>query len=86
MKQLSMLLILIAALLLTACSAPAPTSQPPTPTPIPSGTVDVGGYRLFYQCSGQGSPTVILEAGMGTGSSYWARVIPGIAETTRVCA
>jgi hypothetical protein len=57
MKQLSLLLILIAATLLTACSAPAPTS---TPNPMLTGMVDVGGYRLFYQCSGQGSPTVIL--------------------------
>jgi pimeloyl-ACP methyl ester carboxylesterase len=91
MKQLPLLLILIAAMLLTACSAPAPTSRPPTPTPMPSGMVDVGGYELFYQCSGQGSPTVILEAGLGDGSSsssysYWARVIAGVAETTRVCA
>ena len=78
--------VTVLTLLLTACSAPAPTSQQPTPTPIPSGMVDVGGYKLFYQCSGQGSPTVILEAGLGSGSSYWARVIAGIAETTRVCA
>ena len=78
--------VTILTLLLTACSAPAPTSQPPTPTPIPSGMVDVGGYELFYQCSGQGSPTVILEAGLGGGSGAWARVIAGVAETTRVCA
>jgi pimeloyl-ACP methyl ester carboxylesterase len=78
--------VTILTLLLTACSAPAPTSQPPTPTPTPSGMVDVGGYELFYQCSGQGSPTVILEAGLGGGSGAWARVIAGVAETTRVCA
>ena len=76
--------VTLLTLLLTACSAP--TSQPLTPTPMQSGMVDVGGYELFYQCSGQGSPTVILEAGMGSESSYWARVIAGIAGTTRVCA
>jgi pimeloyl-ACP methyl ester carboxylesterase len=81
--KLAFLLLLV---LLTACSAPAPTSQPPTPTPMPSGMVDVGGYELFYQCSGQGSPTVILESGMGSDSSFWARVIAGVAKTTRVCA
>jgi pimeloyl-ACP methyl ester carboxylesterase len=48
--------------------------------------VDVGGYKLYYQCSGQGSPTVILEAGMGSDSSFWVRVIAGVEETTRVCA
>jgi pimeloyl-ACP methyl ester carboxylesterase len=78
--------VTILTLLLTACSAPAPTSQPTTPTPMPSGMVDVGGYELFYQCSGQGSPMVILEAGMGSDSSFFARVIAGVAKTTRVCA
>ena len=78
--------VTILTLLLTACSAPARTSQPPTPTPIPSGMVDVGGYELFYQCSGQGSPAVILESGLGGGSGAWAGVIAGVAENTRVCA
>ena len=85
-----MMSVTMLALLVTACSSQAPVSQLPTATPIPSGMVDVGGYELFYQCSGQGSPTVILEAGLGDGSSssypYWARVIAGVAETTRVCA
>ena len=27
------------------------------------GMVDVGGYKLYYKCIGQDSPTVILEAG-----------------------
>ena len=78
--------VTILTLLLTACSAPAPTSQPPTPIPMPSGMVDVGGYELFYQCSGQGSPAVILESGLGGGSGAWAGVIAGVAENTRVCA
>ena len=81
-----MMSVIMLALLVTACSLQAPASQRPTATPMPSGMVDVGGYELFYQCSGQGSPTVILEAGMGSDSSFWARVIAGVAETTRVCA
>ena len=78
--------VTLLTLLLTACSAPAPASQPHTPTPIPFGMVDVGGYELFYQCSGQGSPTVILEAGMARESSYWSGVIADVEGTTRVCA
>jgi len=27
--------------------------------------VDVGGYRLMLNCIGDGSPTVVLEAGFG---------------------
>jgi pimeloyl-ACP methyl ester carboxylesterase len=48
--------------------------------------VDVGGHRLFISCSGTGSPTVVLEGGLGQGSAYWARIVPEVASTTRVCA
>ena len=53
---------------------------------MPSGRVDVGGYSLFYACRGQGSPTVILEAGGGGNSTSWTKVVSGIEDTTRVCA
>jgi pimeloyl-ACP methyl ester carboxylesterase len=48
--------------------------------------VDVGGHRLFISCSGTGSPTVILEGGLGQGSAYFARIAPAVASTTRICA
>jgi pimeloyl-ACP methyl ester carboxylesterase len=81
-----MMSVTMLALLVIGCSSQAPVSQLPTATPMPSGMVDVGGYELFYQCSGQGSPTVILEAGGGLDSSVWAAVIDGLEGTTRVCA
>lgn len=48
--------------------------------------VDVGGHKLFISCSGTGSPTVVLEGGLGQGSDYFARIAPKVASTTRVCA
>ena len=33
--------------------------------------VDVGGYRLAIHCIGEGSPTVVLETGLGAPSEYW---------------
>jgi pimeloyl-ACP methyl ester carboxylesterase len=48
--------------------------------------VDVGGHRLFIECAGTGSPTVVLESGLGQGATYWARIAPVVAATTRVCA
>jgi len=33
--------------------------------PAPGQLVDVGGYKMHINCTGQGSPTVILEAGLG---------------------
>jgi pimeloyl-ACP methyl ester carboxylesterase len=47
--------------------------------------VDVGGYKLFYECRGLGSPTVILEAGGDADSSAWSRVVAGVEGTARVC-
>jgi pimeloyl-ACP methyl ester carboxylesterase len=54
--------------------------------PPPGQLVDVGGHKLHIQCVGEGSPTVILEAGQGGLSSDWVWIQPEIAKTTRVCA
>ena len=48
--------------------------------------VDVGGYRLMLNCTGVGSPTVILEAGFGDLSLEWRAVQPQIAKFSRVCS
>jgi pimeloyl-ACP methyl ester carboxylesterase len=54
--------------------------------PGPGQLVDVGGHRLHLHCVGQGSPTVVLDAGLGAFSLDWGAVQPEIATTTRVCA
>lgn len=48
--------------------------------------VDVGGHRLYVECTGSGSPTVILQSGLGESSSYWASIAPAVAASTTVCA
>lgn len=52
----------------------------------PGRMVDIGGYRLHLYCTGEGSPTVILEAGGGNPWLSWYKVQPGVAQFTRVCA
>ncbi|GAA5027948.1 hypothetical protein GCM10023258_23050 [Terrabacter aeriphilus] len=54
--------------------------------PMPGKLVDVGGYRLHLNCTGTGSPTVVLLNGLGETSPLWARVQPAVAATSRVCA
>jgi pimeloyl-ACP methyl ester carboxylesterase len=57
--------------------------------PPPGRLVDVGGYQMHLYCAGENvdeSPTVILENGLGSMSSGWARVQPEIAKVTRVCS
>jgi len=55
--------------------------------PPPGEMIDVDdGYSLHLNCSGKGSPTVILEAALGGTSLDWSLVQPKIAEFTRVCS
>jgi pimeloyl-ACP methyl ester carboxylesterase len=56
--------------------------------PPPGQLVDVEGHRLHLNVMGEsnGSPTVILEAGMASISSNWGWVKQEIAKTTRVVA
>ena len=53
---------------------------------MPGRLVDVGGHRLHIDCTGTGSPTVVLEPGMGEISPMMAAwIAPDVATTTRVC-
>jgi pimeloyl-ACP methyl ester carboxylesterase len=54
--------------------------------PMPGELVDIGGYKMHIDCTGQGSPTVILESGLGDSYISWQKVQPQIAQFTRVCS
>jgi len=63
-----------------------PASAEPAPTTMPNGLVDVGGRKLMFHCTGQGSPTVILESGHGADLTYWLKVQIGGDRSYRVCS
>lgn len=48
--------------------------------------VDVGGRALYIECTGSGSPVVVLQSGLAESSTYWSRIAPTIAASTTVCA
>jgi pimeloyl-ACP methyl ester carboxylesterase len=48
--------------------------------------VQVGSIRMNIDCSGQGSPTVILESGSGGPSVDWLMVRPEVSKFARVCS
>jgi pimeloyl-ACP methyl ester carboxylesterase len=53
---------------------------------MPGQLLDVGNHRLHIDCTGAGSPTVVLEAGLGETSPAMAGwIAPAVASTTRVC-
>ncbi len=54
--------------------------------PRPGQLVDIGSYKMHIYCLGQGSPTVILDAGLGDSFVSWHKVQPEIAKFTRVCS
>jgi pimeloyl-ACP methyl ester carboxylesterase len=47
---------------------------------------DVGGYKMHMDCTGEGTPTVILNAGLGDTYVSWRKVQPQIAKFVRVCS
>ena len=55
-------------------------------TPKPPGKlVDLGGHRLHVFCSGHGTPTVVVENGLGDFSFDWTLVQSQVSRFTRIC-
>jgi len=81
---------LLACLPPLACIAADAPTPPDTQLDVyasPGERIDIGGGRhLDLRCSGDGTPTVVLEAGFGTDSMAWARVQPLLAGHVRTCA
>jgi hypothetical protein len=53
--------------------------------PAQGKLIDVGGHRLYLNCTGTGSPTVVIEPGAGGMSADFALITPAVARDTRVC-
>ena len=79
-----------------------PVAATETASPVPArgnvaGLVEIGGGRkLYLECRGTGSPTVVLEAGYRSTARVWSEdlvqpaaprpmVLQGVAAFTRVC-
>jgi len=65
---------------------PSPPPPPPPP-PLPGQKIDVGGYSLYIECVGSGSPTVVLEQGQPRPPVEVLRsaLQAALAADTRVC-
>ena len=86
-RTLRTLMLVIA---LTACSGGASPTQPsssPSPSVVPTfGRVDIGGYELAWMCEGEGSPTIIAEAGYDSaGTSTFFESMEPMSDISRVC-
>jgi pimeloyl-ACP methyl ester carboxylesterase len=59
-----------------------------TSAQAPDGKFDVGGRRIRLACQGEGYPTVVIDAGMGTApveDSAWQQIASKVAAVTPVC-
>jgi pimeloyl-ACP methyl ester carboxylesterase len=50
--------------------------------PAPGRLIDIGGFYLHLDVRGEGSPTVVFEAGIAATSASWSLVQPEIAKIT----
>ena len=96
-------IVIVAMLVLTSCTASPPSAAGDGPSSSASppsgdiaGTFDIGGGRQMYlECTGTGSPTVVLVSGQRGSAADWSistndqepsPVFEQVAEFTRVCA
>src|SRR5215217_6402640 len=86
MALLGLIVVLLALAVAGAIYQAIATELAERAYPPPGQMVDVGGYSLHINCVGQGTPTVVLEAGLGDFSAQWVRVQREVSDTTRVCA
>jgi pimeloyl-ACP methyl ester carboxylesterase len=86
--RISFIVVLVVAILalVTGTAGAIAKSNLAKQHPAPGQLVDVGGYKLHIDCTGEGSPTVILEAGFADYSATWTYVQPEVAKATRVCS
>ena len=81
----------------TSPSTGGPTMPPSSSAPIssaaPSATaeaadpnlVSIGDRSLWLECTGEGSPTIVMESGLGGDHRTWERVAPELSSSARVC-
>lgn len=80
----ALLVLLVTAIAGAAGTVMAATSSNPAPA---SGHVYLAnGHRLYLECAGSGSPTVVLFNGLGEWTPNWAWVQSKVSRSTRVCA
>lgn len=53
--------------------------------PAPGKLYEIDGLSMHLDCRGEGAPTVVLEAGLTSGSASWVLVHDKLSEITRVC-
>lgn len=98
MRARAMVLLAVTAAVTAACSGGSQPASGGSGTGPEQGEVsatlqdgrpadfDVHGHSLQIQCTGSGSPVVVLVSGLGGDRHGWDPLVPELASHTRVCA
>lgn len=84
--------VVVVALLASSCSTGAGDAEEPqawasSSEPVAvEQTVQVNGNALTITCRGEGTPTVVFEAGAGGDDQWFWRVQDAVRRTTRTCS
>jgi pimeloyl-ACP methyl ester carboxylesterase len=78
--------LLVLALIAGAIYQAAASASDLKKYPATGKLYDIGEYSLHLTCTGEGSPTVVLEAGSSSPGLTWSSVQMEIEKTTRVCS
>jgi pimeloyl-ACP methyl ester carboxylesterase len=73
----------IIIIILILLMAPVLSIAQPQP---PGRLIDVGGINMHIYCTGEGSPIIVLDAGLNGGTMSWAGVQEEVSNHTRVCS
>jgi pimeloyl-ACP methyl ester carboxylesterase len=84
LSMTALCLVAISAVALNGYSSNSDSRQESAPKPL-GQMVDLGGHRLHVNCSGHGSPTVVIENGFDEYSFDWIFAQSRVAHFTRVC-
>jgi len=86
-KTSIILLAVVALLIMGSLAVETVASRRTLATYPPRGEfVNVGGQQMHVICQGEGSPTLVMQAGIGGGAIDWLPVMEDLAGSVRVCA
>lgn len=76
--------VLIASLALVACGGDTRPKAVKVQS-LPGWVVEADGHKVYFNCQGEGGPTVVFMAGWGVDSSGWLDVFDRTSRVTRAC-
>jgi pimeloyl-ACP methyl ester carboxylesterase len=85
-KKLNVQYFRLALLLLVITVLSLPLDIQANDKPYAGQLVNVGTHRLHIHCKGEGSPTVIIDSGIGGFSLEWIKIQNNLANDVRVCS